>query len=195
MQPYLPTLMTKLIKLETQSNFSYKLQRLIVSTFSSIVCSVKTNFNPYFDFVVQIIKPHLLYSETQKLVDSKLLQIECIGNYLCDLYLLKQIYVNNSFKFIDLMGVFAKFIGRDKFTDALIEDCLKFVQNVLVNDNDPEIRSAAYDLLSGLTTKLKENLMLKQIIPQLLETLKSEEGINVISNIYFYLKKNFYLTV
>lgn len=82
LQPYLPTLMTKLIKLETQSNFSYKLQRLIVSTFSSIVCSVKTNFNPYFDFVVQIIKPHLLYSETQKLVDSKLLQIECIGIYL-----------------------------------------------------------------------------------------------------------------
>ncbi len=77
--PYLPTLMAKLIKLETQSNFSYKLQRLIVSTFSSIVSSVKNNFNPYFDFVVQIIKPHLLYSDIQKLPDAKFLQIECIG--------------------------------------------------------------------------------------------------------------------
>jgi len=40
---------------------------------------------------------------------------------------------------IDLMGVFAKYIGKDKFTDNLIEDCLKFVQNVLTNDNDPEV--------------------------------------------------------
>ncbi len=71
--------MSKLIKLETQCNFSYKLQRLIVCTFSSIVSSVKNEFNPYFDFAVQIIKPHLLYSETARQVDSKLLQIECIG--------------------------------------------------------------------------------------------------------------------
>jgi len=160
LQPYLPILMSKLIKLETQCNFSYKLQRLIVCTFSSIVSSVKNEFNPYFDFAVQIIKPHLLYSETARQVDSKLLQIECI----------------------DLMGVFAKFINREKFSDQLIEDCLKFVQNVLLNESDPEIRSAAYDLLSGLTSKLKEHLMLKQIMPQLLETLKSEEGINMIES-------------
>ncbi len=41
------------------------------------------------------------------------------------------------------MGVFAKYIGKEKFSDSLIDDCLKYVQNVLINDNDPEIRSAA----------------------------------------------------
>jgi hypothetical protein len=39
----------------------------------------------------------------------------------------------------DLMGVFAKFINREKFSDQLIEDCLKFVQNVLLNESDPEV--------------------------------------------------------
>ena len=37
------------------------------------------------------------------------------------------------------MGVFAKFINREKFSDQLIEDCLKFVQNVLINESDPEV--------------------------------------------------------
>lgn len=67
--------------LEVQCNSSLKVQRLIISTFSSIVCSVKTSFNPYFDFVVQIVKPHVSYSQIlTKNNESKLLQIECIGN-------------------------------------------------------------------------------------------------------------------
>ena len=41
------------------------------------------------------------------------------------------------------MGVFAKYIGKNKFSDVLIEDCLKFVQNVLTNESDPDTRSAA----------------------------------------------------
>ena len=79
-----------------------------------------------------------------------------------------------------MMGVFAKFIGKEKFSDSLTNDCLNFVQNILTNDNDPEIRSGAYDLLAGLTSKLEENLNLKQLMTQILETLKSEEGINIL---------------
>lgn len=155
--PFLPDLMGQLMKLQNKCEYDYKSQRLIISTFSSIVCSTKSDFNPYFDFVVEIIKPYLSYTKTPASNDSKLIQIECI----------------------DLMGVFAKFIGKKKFSDGLTEDCLNFVQNILNNDNDPEIRSGAYDLLAGLTNKLKENMNLKQIMPQILETLKSEEGINV----------------
>jgi len=56
------------------------------------------------------------------------------------------------------------------------------VQNILANEHDAEIRSGAYDLLAGLTSKLKENLPAKTLLPHLLETLKSEEGINVIDS-------------
>ena len=41
------------------------------------------------------------------------------------------------------MGVFAKNIGKEKFTDVYVENCLNFVENVLANESDPEIRSAA----------------------------------------------------
>ncbi len=66
--------------LQSKCEFDYKLQRLIISTFSSIVCSVKAEFNPYFDSVVQIIKPHLAINKSQNSTDSKQIQIECIGN-------------------------------------------------------------------------------------------------------------------
>ena len=162
--PFLPDLMKQLMKIQSKCDFDYKSQRLIISTFSSIVCSTKSEFNLYFDMVVEIIKPYLTYNKTQASTDSKLIQIECI----------------------DLMGVFAKYIGKEKFSDALTRDCLDFVQNILTNDSDPEIRSGAYDLLAGLTSKLKENLDLKQIMPQILETFKSEEGINV--KIFYLLR-------
>jgi hypothetical protein len=170
--------MSKLMQLQQQCKNSLKLQRLIVCTFSSIVCSVKAHFNPYFDFVVEIIKPYLSMSsssnsslnglssyigaeQVKQSIDSKLLQIECI----------------------DLMGVLAKHVGKDKFNQVLIGDCLSFVQSSLNNESDPEIRSGAYDLLAGLVSgKLKEQLPLKQIMPQLIETLRSEEGINVYVN-------------
>lgn len=158
--PFLPDLMKQLMKIQSKCDFDYKSQRLIISTFSSIVCSTKSEFNLYFDMVVEIIKPYLTYNKTQASTDSKLIQIECI----------------------DLMGVFAKYIGKEKFSDALTRDCLDFVQNILTNDSDPEIRSGAYDLLAGLTSKLKENLDLKQIMPQILETFKSEEGINILES-------------
>ena len=114
--------MSKLLTLEVQCNSSLKLQRLIISTFSSIVWSVKSKFNPYFEFAVQIIKPYLSYDQlTIKQHDIKLIQIESI----------------------ELMGVFAKFIGKEKFTDVYINNCLTFVQNVLGNESDPEMKSAA----------------------------------------------------
>ncbi len=82
LEQYLPTLMSKLMTLEVQCNSSLKLLRLIISTFSSIVCSVKTKFNPYFDFAVQLIKPHLAYNQSSsKDYETKSLQIECIGKY------------------------------------------------------------------------------------------------------------------
>lgn len=119
---YLPTLMSKLLTLEVQCNSSIKLQRLIISTFSSIVWSVKSKFNPFFEFAVQIIKPYLSYDQLNiKEHDIKLIQIESI----------------------ELMGVFAKFIGKEKFTDAYVTSCLTFVQNVLGSETDPEMKSAA----------------------------------------------------
>lgn len=122
LETYLPTLMSKLMTLEMQCNASRKLLRLIICTFSSIVRSVKTQFNPYFDFAVQIIKPHLAYtSATSREPTLKALQVECIH----------------------LMASFAENVSKDKFNDPLIENCLSFVETTLVSDNDPEMRSAS----------------------------------------------------
>ena len=46
-----------------------------------------------------------------------------------------------------------------------------------------------YDLLAGLTNKLENNIPLQQLVPQIIETLKSEEGINVrIQKLKFFYK-------
>ncbi len=159
--PYVPTLMSKLMTMETICSSSLKIKRYILSIFSSIVCSVKNEFSPYFDYAIQLMKPYLLYNQMQsEQNDTKLLQIESI----------------------DLMGIMAKHISREKFNETVIQNCLNFVQNVLKHDNDPEIRSAAYDLLAGLASKLRENLPITEIMPKLIETLKSEEGINIIDH-------------
>ena len=78
LEPFLPTLMNRLSSIQVHS---HKLQRLVVSTFSSVVCSVKRAFNPYFDSVVEIIKPYLSYGQAHTNLDSKFLQIECIGRF------------------------------------------------------------------------------------------------------------------
>ena len=41
------------------------------------------------------------------------------------------------------MAVFAKYVGREKFNDTLIQNCLSFVENILQNEHDPEMRCAA----------------------------------------------------
>lgn len=84
------------------------------------------------------------------------------------------------------MGVFAKCISKEKFDDVLVKDCLNYVQDVLLLDADAEIRSAVYDLLAGLTSRMQENLPLKQIMPHLLDTLRSEDGLNVNQNLDLY---------
>ena len=70
------------MQLVSLNNLALKLQRLIICTFSSIVTSIKSNFEPYFDHVVQMIKPYLAASAEQQeneQFELKLLQIECIG--------------------------------------------------------------------------------------------------------------------
>jgi hypothetical protein len=41
------------------------------------------------------------------------------------------------------MGVFAKYVGKEKFSDALVGDCLSFVQSILTAEGDADTRSAA----------------------------------------------------
>jgi hypothetical protein len=83
LETYTEALMAKLMQMVSQNSLSIKLQRLIICTFSSIVTSIKSNFAPYFDLVVQMIKPYLAASAAQQNENDnfelKLMQIECIG--------------------------------------------------------------------------------------------------------------------
>lgn len=40
------------------------------------------------------------------------------------------------------MGILAKYMSSEKFSNNLINDCLLFVQHVLANDDDADKRSA-----------------------------------------------------
>ena len=84
LEPFLPNLMEKLLFLQNHHIYSFKFQRLIMSTFSAIATSVKTNFNPYFDSVIRIVKANLCFDQPnpleQKSIETKLLKIECIGS-------------------------------------------------------------------------------------------------------------------
>jgi hypothetical protein len=40
------------------------------------------------------------------------------------------------------MGILAKYMSKQKFTDSLINECLLFVTQILNNDDDAEKRSA-----------------------------------------------------
>jgi hypothetical protein len=66
----------------------------------------------------------------------------------------------------------------------LLEQSKQQVLNWLLN-----VKS--FDLLSGLSIKLKENLPIKSVLPQILETLKSEEGFNVNISIFWLIDKLF----
>lgn len=163
LEQYLATLMSKLMTLEVLCSASLKIKRLILSTFSSIISSIKSKFDPYFDYVIQLIKPHIqldFQSLEFESTTSKYVEIECI----------------------ELMAVLAKNISKTKFTPILVENSLLLIQNALNGEHDPELRSAAYHLLAGLSCKLKEKLPVNHIVPQILSTLRSEEGINIVDS-------------
>jgi hypothetical protein len=80
LETYIEALMSKLMLLVSLNSLTLKLSRLIICTFSSIVTSIKSNFEPYFDHVVQMIKPYLAaVQKDSEEFELKLLQIECIG--------------------------------------------------------------------------------------------------------------------
>ena len=82
LETYIDALMSKLMQLVSMNNLTLKLQRLIICTFSSIVTSIKSSFEPYFDLVVQMIKPYLAAAQQDnEEFELKLLQIECIGKF------------------------------------------------------------------------------------------------------------------
>ena len=182
LETYAATLMSALMTLEVQSGSSLKMKRLLVSAFAAMTSALGARFDAYFDYVVELMKPYLVLSHiSQASSDLKLLQIQCI----------------------DMMGIFAKHISAHKFNDKVVQNCLNFVQDLLTTTSsaapalvtttngdaksrhnasviaDPDVRSAAYDLLGGLVAKLRERLTLNIFMPQLIETLRSDEGIHV----------------
>lgn len=185
--PHLPTLMSKLMTLEIVCSSSMKIKRLIVATFSSIVGSVGAKFDPYFDYVMQLVKPYIqLEFQSRSLISvgvdedgdeegeeercetvgngSRLLEVECI----------------------ELMASLARYASRDKFNSILVQNSLVLVNGVLTAEQTmetPELRAAAFHLLVALSVRLKpDDLQLDVLMPKILESLRSEDGIGIVED-------------
>jgi hypothetical protein len=145
---------------QAESKPSLKLLRLVVSSFSSIISS-KPNITPFFDSLILIIEPYLVYNEDKKnieySIDFKFLHIECI----------------------DLLGICAIHLSKEKFDDKIIKKCLDIIQDAIDNKRDVEIKTAAYNLLGGLATKLEDNLPINEVMPHIIKTLKCEEELSL----------------
>lgn len=180
-RPRLATLMSKLMTLELICSSSLKIKRLMLATFSSVVAAVRTRFEPYFDYVLQLVKPHLRFEfddETAAgigtatdptLIGSRSLEIECI----------------------ELMAALARYSSPRKFNSILVQNSLVLVHAALNADRavcEPEVRAAAYHLLAGLSGKLKRiestssMMMMTSLVARLLDTLRSDDGLAVNNN-------------
>lgn len=185
--PHLPTLMSKLMTLEIICSSSMKIKRLIVATFSSIVGSVGVKFDPYFDYVMQLVKPYIqLEFQSRSLSSGDVVEDEDEEGELDR----NEGVANGSrlleVESIELMASLARYSSRDKFNSILVQNSLVLVHGVLTAEQTmetPELRAAAFHLLVALSVGIKpDDLQLDVLMPKVLESFRSEDGVGVVGD-------------
>lgn len=155
--PYLPTLMERLF-FTLNPNYTIHLRELALSAIAAAANAAKEEMLPYFPRIIACLKEYLMADAASELA---CLQAQAV----------------------DTLGVIARTIGPDNFK-PLAQESLQLALNLVTNTDDPDIRKSAYGLFASLATVMKGDIagVLPQIIEQMIESIRSADGIVVSCN-------------
>lgn len=151
--PHLPELMERLIEALNPKN-SVHLRELALSAVTCTTNAAKVNMVPYFQQIIELLKPYLVLSEDP--------DIETLRPHA-----------------IDTLAAFARQIGKDNFMH-IANDSMSIGFTLLQGVNEPETRRACYNLFASISATVNEMMAqapLDKIVAMMIESVKSTEGI------------------
>lgn len=150
--PHLPILMERLIEALNPAN-SVHLRELALSCTTSCTSAAKMAMLPYFQQLIEILKPYLIITENED---------------VCSLR-------PNA---IDALAALARQLGREHFL-SIASDTMA-IGFTLLNDNDPDLRRSCFNLFASLASVFHEDMAqapLENIVKAMIESVKSTAGI------------------
>ncbi|XP_065913448.1 importin-4-like [Dysidea avara] len=151
--PYLPNIIERLFVIYSNTHTSaIHVKELVLSGIAALAVAATADLLPYFSRVVEILKDCLSVPADK---NTYVLQAQAI----------------------DTLGVLARAIGNDNFR-PLAPECIELGKNIVQHD-DPDLRRATYGMFASLSCVLGTDILphLETIIPKMLESLSSTEGV------------------
>uniref|UniRef100_A0A336K9P8 CSON005828 protein n=1 Tax=Culicoides sonorensis TaxID=179676 RepID=A0A336K9P8_CULSO len=151
--PYLPVLMERLIEALDPKN-SVHLRELALSAVTCTTNAAKENMVPYFQKIIELIKPYLVLSEDA--------DIETLRPHA-----------------VDTLAAFARQIGKENFM-CIANDSLNIGCTLLQGVDEPDTRRACYNLFASIAASVNEMMAqapLDKIVEMMIESVKSTEGL------------------
>lgn len=150
--PYLPTLMERLIEALNPAN-SVHVRELAFSCTTSCITAAKSAMEPYFQKLIEIVKPYLVVTEDDD---------------ICTLR-------PNS---VDTLAALARQMGREHFL-SIANDTMA-IGLTLLNESDPDLRRSCYNLFAAISSVVHEELAqapMESIVRAMILSVKSTEGV------------------
>ncbi|XP_063703113.1 importin-4-like [Culicoides brevitarsis] len=151
--PYLPELMERLIEALNPKN-SVHLRELALSAVTCTTNAAKSNMVPYFQKLIELLKPYLVVTEDP--------DIETLRPHA-----------------IDTLAALARQIGKENFM-VIANDTMNIGFTLLQGVEEPETRRACYNLFASISATVNEMMAqvpLDKIVGMMIESVKSTEGI------------------
>ncbi|XP_033245508.1 importin-4-like [Drosophila miranda] len=156
--PHLPVLMERLFECMDQENH-VQIRKLALICISAVASASKTNFSPYLNPIVHILRHYLVYECSAPLNELRI-------------------------QAIDTLASIASSVGKENFTH--LADCtVQFSLTMLdQGPDDPDLRRAIYCLLGGLSFVLTDNMVtaFPRIVERILQSVASTECDNESNN-------------
>jgi len=149
---YLQSLVETFLNTIKSSKGLYATQ-LAVSAIGSLATSAKEELLPYFPRIMEYLRIYLQEPET---LENCRLQAQAMVT----------------------LGSLARNVGEKNFR-PMADDCMQLGMTLLEDTDKPDIRRCTYGLFASLSAILKDDMekYLSQIVPKMVESLKSTEGV------------------
>ncbi|XP_065340245.1 importin-4-like [Cloeon dipterum] len=151
--PYLPILMQRLMT-TLEPRFSVHLRELALSAVGATANAAKEKILPYYPHIIEVLKTFLTVDSTD---DTRPLQIQAL----------------------DTLAILSRSVGAETFKPLAWDSINYAIQLVKNSGEEADLRKASYGLFAAISTVLKTEMSpaLKEIVPFLIESIKSKDGI------------------
>ncbi|KAL5466681.1 hypothetical protein EMCRGX_G030825 [Ephydatia muelleri] len=152
--PYLPVLMDKLF-MAVAPSASIHTRELGTSAIGAVANACQEGLLPFFPRIIQLLREYLTmsYNKSYSVLQSQA---------------------------VDTLGVLARTIGTENFA-PISNESIALALNLLHVD-DPDLRRSVYGLFASLSYVLGDKMgsYLNDIVPQMINSLSSEEGVSTV---------------